>query len=331
MSIQKQFRRDTAANLAAVLPADGEPAYNTTDDRLHVGNGSTNGGIPHLNYFDDIKSYFHYNTTAGSANAYTLDLPFNAASYTAGMRIRFKASFSNTGSATINVDGLGAKTLKKLSSGALTALSSGDIISGRIYEAVYDGTDFQLFGFEMAGTLPGMVLLSTATASASSSLNFTSLISSTYNSYKFILSDIRPATDDVELWLRTSTDNGSTYDSSANNYEWVQNNFTIGATPADAFEGSDTDTKIRLVNDSNKIGNNAAYTVCGEVNLYNPLGTVASKLIHARLRYRNNGGVGLISETWGHRDATSDIDAIRFLMSSGNITSGNIKMYGLRA
>jgi len=144
MSIQKQLRRDTSGNLAAVTPADGEPAYNTTDDRLHMGDGSTLGGIPHLNFRDDIAGTFHYALTTGSADAYVLSLTKSPSSYTTGMRIRFKASFSNTGTATINVDSLGAKTFNKVSSGSLTTLSAGDIISGVIYEAFYDGTVFQV-------------------------------------------------------------------------------------------------------------------------------------------------------------------------------------------
>lgn len=330
MSLQRQFRRDTAANLAAVIPADGEPAYNTTDDRLHMGDGATNGGIPHLNFRDDIKSYFHYASTTGSANAYVLTLPFAPSSYTAGMRIRFKASFSNTGSATVNVNGLGAKTFKKVSSGALTALSSGDIISSLIYEAVYDGTDFQLFGFEMSGTTPGLVLLATATASASSAIDFTSVMSSAYQAYKLILSDIRVATSGVDLWLRTSTNNGSSFDSGASDYNWTQNNFNLNGTPSFSPEADITDSKIRLTDDTNQITNGAAEAVNGEINIYNCNSTVTSKFIEWKLRYKNSTTF-YVSQGWGHRSATTDIDALRVLASSGNLTSGNGKLYGVLA
>lgn len=84
---------------------------------------------------------YDYVVATGSANAYVLATPaFNA--YAAGNKIRFKANFTNSGSATVNVNGLGAKTLKK-TDGA-TNLASGDIVNGQIVECSYNGTDFQL-------------------------------------------------------------------------------------------------------------------------------------------------------------------------------------------
>ena len=46
---QVQIRRDTAGNLATSTPATGEVGYDTTNKRLVVGDGSTSGGIKHLN------------------------------------------------------------------------------------------------------------------------------------------------------------------------------------------------------------------------------------------------------------------------------------------
>lgn len=185
MSIQKQFRRDTSGNLAAVTPADGEPAYNTSDDRLHMGDGTTAGGIPHLNYKDDINGTFIYALTTGSANAYVLTLTKAPTAYTTGMRIRFKASFSNTASATINVNSLGAKTFYKVSNGALTTLSSGDIINGVIYEAYYDGTYFQLMTVpSVSGSLSVTDLTATSFVKAAGFKSFSTTIA-TDTAYNF--------------------------------------------------------------------------------------------------------------------------------------------------
>lgn len=46
MSVIVQLRRDTAANIAAATPAQGEVWVNTTANRLVVGDGTTPGGIP---------------------------------------------------------------------------------------------------------------------------------------------------------------------------------------------------------------------------------------------------------------------------------------------
>ncbi|HUK60237.1 MAG TPA: hypothetical protein VLV50_13485 [Stellaceae bacterium] len=41
---QLQLRRDTAANIAAITPAQGEPIYDVTNGTLRVGDGATPGG-----------------------------------------------------------------------------------------------------------------------------------------------------------------------------------------------------------------------------------------------------------------------------------------------
>jgi hypothetical protein len=83
-----------------------------------------------------------YAVATGSSNAYAVTITTNATAYTAGQRFTFKANFTNTASATLNVNSLGAKTIKK-NDGA-TNLSAGDIVNGQIVEVEYDGTNLQM-------------------------------------------------------------------------------------------------------------------------------------------------------------------------------------------
>jgi hypothetical protein len=81
-------------------------------------------------------------TSGGSANAYTLTYSVAPAAYYTGQVFSFTANFGCTGSATLNVNGLGAKTIKKDVAGTMTALSSSDIASGAKVIVSYDGADF---------------------------------------------------------------------------------------------------------------------------------------------------------------------------------------------
>lgn len=83
-----------------------------------------------------------YNLSTGSANAYVLTLPLAPTAYKTGQVFYFKSNFANTGSATLNVNSLGAITLKK-SDGA-TNLVANDIASGLDVQVMYDGTNFQM-------------------------------------------------------------------------------------------------------------------------------------------------------------------------------------------
>jgi hypothetical protein len=61
--------------------------------------------------------------------------------YAAGQLFYFVANAANTGAVTINIDGLGAKSITR--DGA-TALAAGDINSGEFVVVIYDGTRFQM-------------------------------------------------------------------------------------------------------------------------------------------------------------------------------------------
>ena len=80
-------------------------------------------------------------TDTGTANAYVIALSPAITAYAAGQAITFKAGAASTTASTLNVNGLGTKALKKLND---QDIASGDIESGSIVTAVYDGTSFQV-------------------------------------------------------------------------------------------------------------------------------------------------------------------------------------------
>jgi microcystin-dependent protein len=73
-------------------------------------------------------------STGGSANAYTLTTNQTFASLTNGLMVCFVASFTNTTTCTLNVDGLGAVPLRI--AGAVEC-PAGSVVSGAAYFATY--------------------------------------------------------------------------------------------------------------------------------------------------------------------------------------------------
>lgn len=98
-------------------------------------------------------------TTSGT-NTYTLTAPTVTALY-AGLRVTAKFATANTAASTLNINGLGAKSIVKAGGGAL---SSGNLKAGGVYTLVYDGTSFQLQGEGAGGTAVASDLLSGKTA-----------------------------------------------------------------------------------------------------------------------------------------------------------------------
>lgn len=79
--------------------------------------------------------------SSGISNAYTLFFPGNTTAYWNGWTITFKAHLANTGPATINVNGHGAKAIINTAGNGLFA---NDIIAGQIVTITYDGAKFQM-------------------------------------------------------------------------------------------------------------------------------------------------------------------------------------------
>ena len=90
-------------------------------------------------------------TSGGAANAQTLTYAAAPAGYFQGQRFCFIAGFTNTGAATLNVNGIGAKNI--FMDGV--ALVGGEIVAGSVVEMVYDGTQFQITSSRAPGAFPG--------------------------------------------------------------------------------------------------------------------------------------------------------------------------------
>jgi hypothetical protein len=78
-------------------------------------------------------------TDTGAANSPTISLAISPGSYFVGLKVAFKALSGCTGSCTLDVNGLGQKSLVRSDGSALAA---GDYIAGQIVTATYDGTKF---------------------------------------------------------------------------------------------------------------------------------------------------------------------------------------------
>jgi hypothetical protein len=88
-----------------------------------------------------MKNETFYAADGGSTDTYAITLSPAPAAYQTGMLVIFKANTINTGAATLNVNSLGAKTIKKWYN---QDLADGDIKANQIVACVYDGTNFQL-------------------------------------------------------------------------------------------------------------------------------------------------------------------------------------------
>ena len=176
----------------------------------------------------------------------------------------------------------------------------------------------------------GMTLLSTQTASSSSTISFTSGIDSTYKEYVFKFYDIHPATDNQDLQFNASVDGGS-------NYNVAKTSTTFQAQ----HDESDTEALLQYNTDRDlaqgtgaqrftlQIGNDNDQSVVGTLHLFDPSNTTFIKHYLATVQGANASNYTQQLYTGGYMNTTSAVNAIQFSFQSGNIDSGTIKLYGV--
>ena len=172
-------------------------------------------------------------------------------------------------------------------------------------------------------------LISTQTASSSSTISFTSGLDSTYKEYIFKFINIHPATDGASLTFNGSSDTGSNYNVTKTTTAFRAYNQQDGGGAALGYRTSDDlaqSTSFQILNF--EVDNDADSSSVGFLHLFDPSSTTFVKhFIHTgncvQSTYTRNDFVA------GYFNTTSVIDAVQFKMSSGNIDSGVIKLYGV--
>ena len=175
-----------------------------------------------------------------------------------------------------------------------------------------------------------MNLISTQTASSSSTISFTSGIDSTYDEYVFKFIDIHPSYDSGKFSFNMSVDGGSNYNVAKTTtcfeaYHYEDDSSTVFnyAGGGDLAQGTGDQNILRGVGaDNDQSG-------CATMHLFNPSSTTFVK--HFLIRASRSQSIDYAADNFfaWYINSTSAVNAVQFKMSSGNIDSVVIKLYGV--
>jgi len=142
---------------------------------------------------------------------------------------------------------------------------------------------------------------------------------------------VHSVSDDVSLYFRVSTDGGSTYKAGASDYAWVLRRNISGSSSADVTDAADSEIQLIPFGGNVGLGNAAGEVLNGFVDIFIPSGTDNNTVIQYDLSYINpvTNTIRIVGS--GTYLATTAVDAFRFLFSTGNIATGEFKLYGFRA
>jgi len=213
------------------------------------------------------------------------------------------------------------------------ALTKFNFNSFDVTSAASKGLGFNASANGFSTIDPGsMTLIKTLTASSSSTLSFVHgssdvVLDNTYPVYLFKYINCHPSAAST-LAFNGSIDTGSNYNVAKTSSSFYALNKEDDSSTAlsynvyqDLAQGTGTQGLIgTLATDNDSSGS-------GELYIFNPSSTTFVKHYIATANGSNAQSVN--SYTAGYFNTTSAIDAIQFSMSTGNIDSGTIKLYGI--
>jgi hypothetical protein len=137
------FASGTTSNASETVAGKVEEGTQTeTDDGDETGDtGAKIFATPKKIAKSIQDSKWSFAEDAEASDAYAITLSPAPTAYATGQRFTFTANTANTGAATLNVNTLGSKAIKKNHD---QDLATGDIESGQVVEVVYDGTNMQM-------------------------------------------------------------------------------------------------------------------------------------------------------------------------------------------
>ena len=175
------------------------------------------------------------------------------------------------------------------------------------------------------------LITSTTLSSAAANITFASGINSTYKEYQFHFTDIHPASNaDFTVNFR---DGSTAYDATkTTTFFHAQGNEAGDYTNLAYQTGNDVAQGTGVATIARKIGTGNDETCAGILHLFDPANTTFVKHFISRAFAYQNISAQYNADNFGtgYCNVTAAIDGVQFAMSSGNIDSGTIKMYGIK-
>jgi hypothetical protein len=293
--------------------------------------GGTISGTPTLSGANFVTRANLAQVAASSLSGNPTGSTTNESAITLGSTLNFSGTTLNctAGSATqlgcvepdnVTITVVGGKIVA--SGGSATAVTIGSTTIG----GGTPGDMLAVTSTGCSGTAPcmtqvsgGWVLLNTLTAGSSATLSDTTSFTSNFNEYLLVFQNVLPATNVVTCEIQVQ---------SGGSFQTTSYLGQLTASQTTSVVGQATTTYIPC-SQTNAVSNSASgLGVSGEFKVFNPSSTTAPKNWIGQYSHASTGPNSQIGSMGGFWNSSAAITGFQALFSSGNITSGVIKVYG---
>lgn len=155
----------------------------------------------------------------------------------------------------------------------------------------------------------------------------------TYDAYCFTFTNVRPTTDNVKFEWGASTNNGSDYAVVKTTTDWAAGH-DEGEVYSSGNLSYDADADLAQSSSYSRIARGVSsdsdHGVCGELWIFNPASTTYVKHFYSRVSQNDRNNFIYDQFTSGYLNTTTAVNAVAFRFSSGLLSTGNIRVYGLK-
>jgi len=174
-----------------------------------------------------------------------------------------------------------------------------------------------------------LVLISTVTASSSSTVTFDSDIDSTYKEYQIHIIQAHCSADNQILQMNFR-DGSTAYDATKTTTYFASQHKEDASGGALGYNtDQDLAQATGFLNISEALGADNDQCTNGIIHLFDPSSTTFVKQFIARMAYVHQNDRMMEAYIAGYCNTTAAIDGVQFKMDSGNIDSGTFKLYGV--
>jgi len=206
-------------------------------------------------------------------------------------------------------------------------ITSAKIVDGTIVNADINASA-AIASTKLSGVTSDYVLLATTDASSSAAVSFDGYFSSTYKNYIVYWSELYGATDASSLRIRVRKANADITGNVYNHlYYYLNLTLSTGSTSS-AVGGTGRTNLIRISDydgDNNGTYRESGYVILQNANItaYKNITGVAQTFSSDTTIYNSNFFNSVVEDS-------ASLSGISFFRTSGNITAGNFKLYGLK-
>jgi len=155
----------------------------------------------------------------------------------------------------------------------------------------------------------------------------------TYDAYCFTFTNVRPTSDNVDFQWNASTDSGSNF-----NVTKTTTDFAAGHDEGEVFTSGnlsyDVDADLTQSTSYCRIARGVSsdtdHGVCGELWIFDVASTTHVKHFYSRVSQNDRNNFLYNQYIAGYLNTTSAVDGVAFRFSSGNLSTGSIRVYGLK-